>query len=108
MQNKLAAIRGTSFCSDIKHSRLMVKMVKHLCFVFESVLILCGFVVYTAGTFPCSLSSYFFIPFSIMITSLGEEAAGGWLRFVIVTLPGFSISFCYTHCKNKIDKLCMR
>ena len=26
--------------------------------------------------FPCSLSSCFFIPFSIVITSLGEEGAG--------------------------------
>ena len=26
--------------------------------------------------FPCSLSSYFFISFSIVITSLGEEGAG--------------------------------
>ena len=25
---------------------------------------------------PCSLSSWFFIPFSIVITSLGEEGAG--------------------------------
>ena len=66
--------------------------------------------------FPCSLSSCFVIPFSIMITSLGEEIAGlcashalvcfvrvsfchfslplgvrGWLRFVIVSLPGL---FC--------------
>ena len=63
--------------------------------------------------FPCSLSSCFAIPFSIVITSLGEEGAGlcasrafvcfvrvsfchfslplgvgGWLRFVIVTLSG--------------------
>ena len=68
--------------------------------------------------FPCSLSSCFFIPFSIVITSLGEEGAalcssrafvcfvhvsfffffffpfspplgvGDWLRFVIVALPG--------------------
>ena len=66
---------------------------------------------------PCSLSSCFFIPFSIVITSSGEEGAGlqcicfsciclfvlhvfvfcpfslplavrGWLRFVIVALPG--------------------
>ena len=26
--------------------------------------------------FPCSLSSCFFIPFSIVVTSLGEEGAG--------------------------------
>ena len=26
--------------------------------------------------FPCSLSSCFFIPFSIMITSIGEEGSG--------------------------------
>ena len=64
--------------------------------------------------FPCSLYSSFFIPFSIVTTSLGEEGAslcvsrafvclfctcyfchfslplgvGGWLRFVIVALPG--------------------
>ena len=62
---------------------------------------------------PCSLSSRFGIRFSIVITSLGEEGAGpcasrafvcfvrvkvchfslplavgGWLRFVILTLPG--------------------
>ena len=62
---------------------------------------------------PCSLSSCFFIPFSNVITSLGEEGAslcasrafvcfarvsfcpfslplgvGGWLRFVKVALPG--------------------
>ena len=68
--------------------------------------------------FPRSLSSCFVIPFSIVITSLGEEGAGlcasrayiclfvlyvsfchfslplgvvGWLRFVIVALPGL---FC--------------
>ena len=39
------------------------------------------FVVYTTGAscfkvFPCSLSSCFFILFSIVITSLGEEGAG--------------------------------
>ena len=61
--------------------------------------------------FPCSLSSCFVIPFSIVITSLGEEGAGlcasrvffvcvvfchfslplgvgGWLWFVIMALPG--------------------
>ena len=63
--------------------------------------------------FPCSLSSCFVISFSIVITSLEEEGAGlcasrafvcsvrvsfchfspprgvgGWLQFVIVTLPG--------------------
>ena len=68
--------------------------------------------------FPCSLSSYFFISFSIVIASLGEEGAGlcasrafvclflhvlvsviflfllvsgvgcGWLRYVIMALPG--------------------
>ena len=63
--------------------------------------------------FSCSLSSRFFIPFSIVITSLGEEEAGlcasrtfvcfarisvcpftlpldvgGWLRFGIVAHPG--------------------
>ena len=63
--------------------------------------------------FPCSLSSCFVIPFSNVITSLGEAGAvcasvhlfvcfvrvsfchfslplgvGGWLRFVIVALPG--------------------
>ena len=63
---------------------------------------------------PCSLSSCFFSPFTIVITSLGEEGAGlcasrafvclfapvnvcpfslplgisGWLRLVIVALPG--------------------
>ena len=65
--------------------------------------------------FLCSLSSCFVIPFSIGITSHGEERAGlfasralflcfvrvnfyqfslplgvgGWLRFVTVALPGF-------------------
>ena len=44
-------------------------------------LILCGFVVYITGAscfkvFPCSLPSCFFILFSIVITSLGEEGAG--------------------------------
>ena len=63
--------------------------------------------------FPCSLSSCVFVLFSIVITSLREEGAvlcasraivcfvrasfcnfplplgvGGWLRFVIVALPG--------------------
>ena len=66
--------------------------------------------------FPCSLSSCFFISFSIVIASLGEEGAGlcasraficlflhpvvfflfllvsgvgcGWLRYVVVALPG--------------------
>ena len=61
--------------------------------------------------FQCYLSSCFVIPFSIVITSLGEEGAGlcashacverisfchfslplgvgGWLRFVIVAPPG--------------------
>ena len=64
--------------------------------------------------FPCSLSSCFFIPFSIVFTSLGKRELvcvllvhlfvcfvrvnfchfsfpfdfGGWLRFVIVALPG--------------------
>ena len=63
---------------------------------------------------PCSLSSCFIIPFSIVITSLGEDGTGlcasrafvclfctvsfcrfslplgvgGWLRFIIVALPG--------------------
>ena len=42
---------------------------------------LCGFEVYLRGAscfkvFPCSLSSYFVIPFSIVITSFGEEGAG--------------------------------
>ena len=46
-----------------------------------TVLILCRFVVYTTSAscfkvFPCSLSSCFVIPFSIVITSLGEEGAG--------------------------------
>ena len=69
--------------------------------------------------FPCCLSPCFVIPFSIVITSLGEEGASlcasrafvcfvcvtcsfvihfsfplgvaGWLRFVIVALPGL---FC--------------
>ena len=80
--------------------------------------------IYTTGAscfkgFPCSLSSCFFILFSIVITSLGEEGAGlcaslaficfvlyvsfchfslplgvgGWLWFVIVALPGLSINF---------------
>ena len=62
------------------------------------------------GVFQRSLSSYFVIPFVIVITSLGEEGVGlclvhlfctcevlsfslpldvgGWLRFVIVVLPG--------------------
>ena len=64
--------------------------------------------------FPCSLFSCFVIPFSIVITSLGEKGAslcasrafvcfvrvsfcqfslplgvGGWLWFVTVALPGF-------------------
>ena len=68
------------------------------------------------GVFPCCLSSCFAFRFSIVITSLGEEGAGlcasrafvcfvrvsfchfslplgvgGWLRFVIVALPGL---FC--------------
>ena len=70
--------------------------------------------------FPCSFSSCFFIPFSIVITSFGEEGArlcasrafvcfvrvsfchfslplgvGGWLQFVIVALPGFSINIFF-------------
>ena len=75
--------------------------------------------VYTTGAscfnvFPCSLSSCFFILFSIVITSLWEEGAGlcasravfvcfvhvsfchfslpfgvvGWMQYVIVGLPG--------------------
>ena len=72
--------------------------------------------IYTAScfkVFPCSLSSCFVIPFSIVITSLGEDGdglcasrafvcfvrvsfcpfslplgVGGWLWFVIVALPG--------------------
>ena len=46
----------------------------------------------------CSLSSCFVSPFIIVITSLGEEGAGlyvrGWLRLVIVELPGL---FFYKH-----------
>ena len=60
--------------------------------------------------FPCSLSSCFVVPFSIVMNSLGENGAGlcasrafvcfvsfchfslplgvgGWLRFMIVALP---------------------
>ena len=49
--------------------------------VVPFVLILCRFVVYNTGAscfkvFPCSLTSCFFILFSIVITSLGEEGAG--------------------------------
>ena len=71
--------------------------------------------------FPCSLSSCFVIPFSIVITSLGKRepvcvllvhlfvcfvrvsfchfslprGVGGWLWFVIVALPGlFYEHFC--------------
>ena len=81
------------------------------------------FILWGASCFkvyPCSLSSCFFIPFSIVITSLGKEEAGlcasgafvcfvrvsfvifslplgvgGWLRFVIVHSLDFSINlFC--------------
>ena len=69
--------------------------------------------------FPCSLSSCFAIPFSIVITSLGEDGAGlyasrafvcfvrvsfchvsrlgvgGWQRFVIVALPGLFYFFFF-------------
>ena len=38
--------------------------------------------------FPCSLSSYFVIPFSTVITSLGEEGAG------LFASPAFVCLFC--------------
>ena len=40
--------------------------------------------------FPCSLSSCFFVPFSIVITSLGEEGAGLVHLFVCFAC----VSFC--------------
>ena len=51
--------------------------------------------------FPCSLSSCFVIPFSIVITSLGEEGAGLYASRAFVCLlctykflPFFSSSWC--------------
>ena len=40
------------------------------------ILILCGFLVITTGRFVLSLARAFFSPFSIVISSLGEEGAG--------------------------------
>ena len=82
---------------------------------------LCGFILRSAlrfKVFPCCLSSCFVSPFNIVITSLGVEGAGlcasrafvcfvrfsfcyfslpfcvgGWLRFVIVALPGLFYYF---------------
>ena len=73
-----------------------------------------GFILRSASSFivlPCSLFSCFFIPFSVVITSLGEEGVGlcaspfslplgvgGWLWFVIVALPGlFYFFFFFLH-----------
>ena len=83
--------------------------------------------------FPCSLSSCFVIPFSIVITWLGEEGAGlcasrafvccccclrvsfchlslplgvrDWLRFVIVALPGLFYSLFYVYIQPIIKNL---
>ena len=81
--------------------------------------------------FPCHFVLVFFSPFSIVITSLGEERAnlivfrtfvrfvrawicrfpiplGVWegLRFVIVALPGlFSYLFCAHGSKQKVTKV---
>ena len=53
--------------------------------------ILFGFVFILRGAsffkvLPCSLSSCFFIPFSIVITSLGEEGAGPCASCIFVCL----------------------
>ena len=79
--------------------------------------------------FPCSLSSCFFIPFSIVITSLGKRelvcvllvhlfvcfvrvsfchfslplGVGGWLQFVIVALPEPSINVFSTDYSLKLN-----
>ena len=81
---------------------------------------------------PCSLSMCFFCPFSILITLLGEEGAGlcaycllamhtlicvtfslppgvgGWLRLLLVALPGLlCLPFCfkrYAFVRNQADQ----
>ena len=61
---------------------------------------LCGlyyWAIHVLKVFPCSLSSCFFIPFSIVITSLGEEGAGVLYLFVCFARVGFcafSSSWC--------------
>ena len=52
-----------------------------------------GFVVYTTGLFPSSFFSCFFIPFSIVITSVEEEGADLYASRAFVCFV--RVSFCY-------------
>ena len=63
------------------------------------VLIVCGLMVYTTGAscfkvFPCSLSSSFFILFSIVITSRGEWELV-YVLLVHVFVCFVRVSFCH-------------
>ena len=55
-----------------EHSKAMVKVLFLFCVALWVVL----WGASCFKVFPCSLSSCFFIPFSIVITLLGEEGAG--------------------------------